>query len=118
MKYIESGNQQAFVAWCKIKGYPYSLIYAVENEGQKTPQAGARAKRMGKRAGVCDLFFPVIRGGYGGLYIEMKAPKGTVSASQKAFIKDMVQEGYLCEICYSAEQAIEVATAYEKLRKE
>jgi len=35
---------------------------------------GATLKAMGLRAGAPDLFLAMMRGGYGGLYLEIKGP--------------------------------------------
>lgn len=112
--YTESAEQIAFIQWCRAKGYPYNRIYAVENEGKKSLQAGARAKQMGKRAGVCDLFLPVASGGYHGLYIEMKAKGGRLSDTQKSFIGDVKEEGYCVFVCYGSDEAISAISQYCK----
>lgn len=112
--YNESAEQIAFVQWCRLKGYPYDRIYAVENEGKKSPQAGSRAKQMGKRAGVSDLFLPVARSWYHGMYIEMKSDKGKVSDAQQQFIDEVRAEGYAAFVCYGRDEAIKAITEYCK----
>lgn len=106
MKYEESASQMAVVEYCRIKGYPYNCLYAIENEGKRTAQSGVRAKAMGKMAGIPDLCLPVMRSNYGALYIEMKAPKGRVSAAQVDAIAMLRKEGYRVEVCYSHTEAI------------
>ena len=44
-------------------------------------------RRMGMTRGVVDVFLPIVRGGYAGLYIEMKRSNGVpshLSVSQKS----------------------------------
>ena len=67
---------------------------------------------MGVRKGVCDLFLPCAKRGYHGLYIEMKAPGGSLSPEQREFIKGVENEGYMAVVCYSARQAIQTLDFY------
>jgi len=112
MKHEESAEQQAFVAWCRMSKAPYNLIFAIENEGRKTPQAGARAKSMGKLAGVSDLIllYPTFK--YHGLCIEMKAKGGKQSTCQGIFQHNVEKYGYLYVLCYSADEAIKTIKKY------
>lgn len=66
----------------------------------------------GMTEGVSDLFFSYPRGGYSGLYIEMKTPIGTASPAQKDFLKRMTEVGYATAICKSADEAFETLRAY------
>ena len=51
------------------------LLFHVPNGGKRNAAEAARFKAMGVKAGVPDLCLPVPRGGYAGLYIEMKYGK-------------------------------------------
>ena len=115
--YHEADEQMAFVAWCMMSGYPYNKIFAVENEGATTPQAGARAKKMGKRSGVSDLLLLVPRGQYFGLALEMKSLTGTMSDNQKAFAEFVQSKGYCFECCHGADQARAAIIKYNLLGK-
>lgn len=112
MFYAESAEQIAFIQFCRYAGFPYNMIFAIENEGKTSPQKGYRAKLMGKLAGVCDLFLPYPSGEYHGLFIEMKAPKGRLSEAQKAFIKNVQKLHFAVCVCYSAEQAVNSVKNY------
>ena len=112
--YEESANQKAVVTYCRVYGLP---IHSIENEGKKTPQAGARAKEMGKLAGVPDLFLPIMRDGFGGLYVEMKAKKGKLSDAQKEVIPVLRKNGYRVEVCHCAQEAIDVIENYLHTKK-
>lgn len=116
MIYRESAEQITLIEWCRASGYPYNLIFSIENEGIKSPQAGARAKAMGKRAGIPDLFLPYASGKYHGLFIEMKAHGGRVSAPQKIVLTELAKEGYFCVVCFGVEEAIEILKKYVSLQ--
>ena len=90
-------------------------LYTMRNEGRRTPQAGKRAKAQGVRSGVPDLFLAVTRGGMGGLYIELKAPKGRTSTNQAAWIKYLLGAGYGAYVCYSVDEAVTIILEYMDL---
>lgn len=76
----EDLEQEAVIEWCDIKRIP---IVHIPNEGKRSAAYAARLKRMGLRPGFPDLFIPVVRGRYHGLFIEMKYGGGRLSADQK-----------------------------------
>ena len=59
----------AVVEYCSLRGV---TVAHVPNEGKRSPQQGAKLKRMGMQKGFPDLVVPLPRGNYHGLYIEMK----------------------------------------------
>lgn len=68
--------------------------------------AAQRLKAEGVKKGVPDLFLPVARGRWHGMYIEMKRTKGgTISPEQKEFIEFATQQGYRAVICKGFEAA-------------
>jgi hypothetical protein len=53
-----------------------------------------KAKNAGMKRGYPDIFLPVPRNGYHGLFIELKRRySGSVSPEQKAWISDLKQQG-------------------------
>lgn len=73
----------------------------------------SKAKREGVRNGVPDLFLPIARGGYHGLFIEMKRLKGGVtSAEQKSWHQYLNEQGFLCVVCKGADNAIQLLKEY------
>jgi hypothetical protein len=75
---------------------------------------GARWKREGVLPGVCDLCLPIVRGGYHGLYMEVKEGKKPVTEEQKAFIAHVQAEGYKVIVVRSAQQGIDAVIEYLK----
>ena len=65
---------------------------------------GAKLKRMGMRKGIPDLFLAYPRVCYGGLYIEMKTPKGRLSKEQKEYSNILRNIGYKWVLCRSFDE--------------
>lgn len=116
---VSEDDEQAFVlewcAWSAVRYPVLKLIYHIPNEGKRSYAEGARQKRLGLRRGVCDLCLPAARGGYHGLYIEMKTEEGRVSREQAEFIEGILGEGYMAEVCRSGEEAVAVIERYLKM---
>lgn len=111
----ESGHQEAIIEWCawNVQQYPeLELLYHVPNGGKRDKATAKALKRQGVKAGVPDLVLPVARCGYHGLYIELKAPGGSVQKSQKEFIKRLGQQGYLAVICYGWQDTVQLIGDY------
>jgi hypothetical protein len=71
---------------------------------------------MGVKAGVSDLFLPVPRGGFHGLWIEMKRVSGgRASKEQREWLGDMIRQGYAAQICYGWKEASEALKKYLEL---
>lgn len=105
--------QCACVRWFRYQ-YPMfrRLLFAVPNGGARSKATAGKLKAEGVVAGVSDLILLVGRGSYKGLCIEMKRPKGTQSAEQKAWQRDVEQEGYLYIICRSFDDFVQKVGEY------
>ena len=88
------------------------LLYAVPNGGRRSPRVAADMKREGQKPGVPDLHLPIGRGGYFGLWIEMKTAKGRVSPEQKQWHEDLVAQNHLVVVARSAQAAVDTITDY------
>lgn len=112
----ELEEQAALIEWAdktvidgiKIGDY----LLHIPNEGKRGPKAARDAKRLGVRAGVPDLFLALPRGGHAGLWIEMKAKGGKLSAQQEAWLKRLEDAGYRAVCCFGFEQAVEHIADY------
>ena len=69
-------------------------------------------KREGVLAGVSDIMLPVSRGGYHGLYVELKVKGNTTSPSQKWWIEQVTKQGYLAKVCFGWVEAKKVIEGY------
>lgn len=77
-----------------------ALLFAIPNGGWRFPKTAARLKAAGVKAGVPDLFLPVARRNFHGLFIEMKRLKGgVVSDAQLDWITDLEAQGYAVYVC-------------------
>ena len=113
----EGEEQQALFRWADLLSesrHPeLRLLYHVPNGGSRNKVEAARLKGEGVRSGVPDLCLPVARGGYHGLYIELKrAVGGRVSENQTRWLAALVREGYLAVVCHGWDEARRVIENY------
>jgi hypothetical protein len=89
------------------------MLYAVPNGSERNVIVGRKLKAEGVKKGVPDLCLPVPRGGYHGLYVELKRQKKSrISPEQVAWINALQGQGYKAEICLGATEAWEVIREY------
>ena len=111
MKHTESAHQSQVIEWSrwayKTGKYPMLNMLHCSLNGVKLSATQARiAKAQGMLSGVPDLFLPVPRGKYHGLYIEMKHGTNTLTDNQKRFLQNAANVGFAVSVCYSAQEAI------------
>ena len=103
MRPNEEQEQAAVVDWCDLHGIP---VVHIPNEGRRSAYTGANLKRMGMRPGFPDLFIPVARMGYHGLFVEMKVGKNKPTRAQIEWLRRLDAEGYAVCVRYGADEAI------------
>lgn len=112
----EAQEQTALFEWRDIqaKRIPeLALCFAIPNGGSRHPIEALHLKQQGVKPGVPDIMLPVMRGGYGGLFIEMKRRKGgRVSVDQQRMILALRAQGYKVEVCRGWEEARETICEY------
>lgn len=86
--------------------------FAIPNGFYSTPAQKHKMRNEGLKPGVWDIFLPVARKGYHGLFIEMKFGKNTLSDQQKEFHKFIENQNYLGCIAYHWEQAYRYILEY------
>lgn len=123
----EHDEQAAVVSWARLQSGAYpelAFLFAIPNGaalphktvgGQRVSLQALKLKAEGMLPGVSDLFLPAARGGYHGLFLEMKAGDNKPTLAQDNFLQAMMKAGYLVDVCWSAGDAIAVITAYLKL---
>ena len=124
----EETEQKTLVQWLRIK----KIIHiAPMNENLQSStnklmaiRIEAKAKAMGKSAGVPDLFIPIANKYYHGLFIELKrrakilksgkksVSHTKVSLNQEKWLERLRENSYEAKVCYGAEEAIEVIKDY------
>lgn len=78
----EHDEQVALFQWAAIfsgQVAELTLLFAVPNGGQRHKAVAAKLKAEGVKSGVPDVMLPVARGGYHGLFVEMKRANGVPS---------------------------------------
>ena len=112
----EEQEQMAVIEWrdLMVNQFPeLRLLIHIGNGGLRSKPEAVRFKKMGVHPGVSDLFLPVARGGFHGLWVEMKRQKGgKLSEPQKQWIDDMNAEHYLAVRADGAEAACDVIYKY------
>lgn len=117
MKHAESNEQQALFQWSKLSQGKYpelALLHSIPNGGKRNQLEAIRLKKEGALAGVSDIFLPVARGSYHGLYLELKVKGGKLSDHQKWWIEETRKQGYYSTVCYGWIEASEVIEKYLK----
>lgn len=91
-KYGPEGLQQlALVQWARLKGL---LLISIPNSAKRTAWGGEREKALGLHPGASDLLLINAWGGYGGFFIEMKAPGKRPRPDQYQFLERVRTLGY------------------------
>lgn len=117
----EKAEQSTLFKWAEIAGNQYpelALLFAIPNAGgftggyKKNMLRVMSMRREGVKKGVPDLFLPVPRGKYHGLFIEMKTEKGKASIEQKHWINRLSEQGFWCEVCPGFEAAKQTIERY------
>lgn len=118
-KASESEEQQALFQWADIVSARYpelKLMYHVPNGGQRSRATAGRLKAEGVKSGVPDICIPVARGGYHGLYLELKVKPNKPTENQIAWIDALNKQGYLALVCYGWRECSEQIEKYLRLK--
>ena len=108
----------ALFQWAAISNHPeLDLLHASANGGHRVKSVAAKLKSSGVKPGVPDIFLPVARHGYFGLFIELKKPKDTTPAGrptkqQLEWLQQLSSSGYLAVLCVGWEAAKQTITDY------
>lgn len=107
----EHEEQVALFEWAA--GIPeLRWMFAIPNGTRTTPGIARRMKAEGVLKGVSDIFLPLPRNGHAGLFIEMKAARGSATPEQREFIEAMRDAGYAAFVCHGFDKAKQVITEY------
>ena len=114
----ESVEQQCLFRWASyaVGRLPeLALMFHIPNGGTRAKSEAGRFKAEGVKAGVPDIFLPAPRGGYAGLFIEMKRRKnGRVSIDQATWLKALEKQGYKAIVAHGWEEARDEIEGYLK----
>ena len=87
-------------------------MFAVPNGGKRNISVARKMKAEGLKPGVPDIFLPVARGGYHGLFIEMKYRTNKPSDLQVKWLDYLASAGYCTAVCWGCDDAIETIQDY------
>jgi len=112
----EHEHQVQVINWARDHEHRWPdlwFLFAVANAGAgaQRGQAG-KMKAEGVKPGVPDLCLPVARGGYHGLFIEMKTETSGASSEQKVWIERLRGENYYCTLAHGSVIAIQILQTY------
>lgn len=117
-KRSEATEQATLIQWCNLNKCVYpelGLIFHVPNGGQRNKTEARRLKAEGVKAGVPDLFLPVARGKFHGLFIEMKYGNNKATPKQREWIIELNNQGYYAVVCNGFDEAKTTIESYIKM---
>ena len=116
LRATEHEEQKALIEWAEIHTGQYPelrSLFAIPNQGAGRNK---RLQREGVKPGVPDLFLPVARPPYHGLFIELKVKGGRSSAQQQEWIRMLNGTGYRAVVCVGWDVARQVIEDYLSAR--
>src|SRR5437879_5732759 len=103
MKRPEQQIHQAVVAHLNMRAEPRVFFWHTPNEGKRGWVNAAALKAMGMTAGVPDLL--ILKAGQ--LHaLELKAPGGRLTPSQRGIMERMIECGALVAVAHSIDEAL------------
>jgi hypothetical protein len=115
----ESQEQRKLIAWkndWKERFPELELLHSNANGGYRAKRTAVIMHLEGTVRGIPDLFLPIPKYGYHGLYIELKRTRGgRLSEEQKHIIALLKDQHYKVEVCKGFEEARKVIVDYLKL---
>lgn len=115
-RHLESRMQQALVKWFRYQHKVYKrLLFAIPNGGERSTVEAAIMQGEGVEPGVPDLHLAVARGGYFGLYMELKVLPNDLDPDQIDMMDRLTKQGYLCQPVYTLDQGLLCVNDYLSL---
>lgn len=89
-------------------------LHAIPNGGLRSKATAGKMKAEGVKSGVFDVFWPLVRFGFPGLYIEMKQPGkiNNTSTEQRRFAAHCEEQGYAMYVCDNWRDAADTVQLY------
>mgnify|MGYP004666730145 CR=1 FL=1 len=114
----EADEQKKLFRWADFMKTEYpelDMMFHIPNGGSRNKLEAANLKKQGVRAGVPDICLPVARGGYHGLFIELKFGKNKTTAKQDEWLAKLNEKGYAVAVCYGCKKAQDKILKYLNL---
>lgn len=107
----EETLQMAVVKYIQLS-YPKSRFCASLGGIRTGIKQSIKAVKTGYVKGFPDLQVTEARGGYFGLFIELKTIKGRPTIYQTEWLKDLKERGYAAYICKGLPEALDTIDSY------
>ncbi len=88
------------------------LLHAIPNGDWRGWGTGKKLKAQGVIPGIPDLFLPVARSGFHGLYIELKKANGTIKSDQWETMLTLHKEGYCVRLSNNLRVTMDIISDY------
>lgn len=109
----EHAHQVTLVSWFDRNYKEYKgRLFAIPNGGLRAKSVAVKLSAEGVRRGVPDLFLPIPRGCFHGLFIELKSESGRATPEQKDWVEFLAAAGYSANIVRGWESAAGIIKAY------
>lgn len=111
----EHAQQTALFCWAAsnvVRIPELRLMFAIPNGGMRDKITASSLKAEGVKAGVWDIFLPVSRHNYHGLFIEMKVRPNKLTPDQENFQYNIGQQGFATFVAYNWEEAAYAVETY------
>jgi len=111
----EHDEQCKLFQWAayRLPVYPeLALMFAIPNGGQRNIVVANKLKAEGVKAGVPDVCLPVARGGYHGLFLELKHGRNRATAEQSYWLERLTAQGYRAVVVHEFEGARDALIDY------
>lgn len=115
MRDLEHQEQVALFKWANLQSKKHpelELLLAIPNGGHRHIGVARKLKAEGVKAGVPDMFLPVKRGNYGGLWIELKKKKGGRLSENQKWWQERLTKDYMHVVANGFEEAKDAILSY------
>jgi hypothetical protein len=111
----EKQEQIALIQWATLESKKHpelSLLVHIPNGGYRLKSEAVSLQRQGVSPGFPDLFLPVPRFPFHGLFLELKTSRGRVTPYQAGWLKALSDKGYRAVVARGFEGAKEEIEEY------
>ncbi len=117
MNHYEDDMHFVFYQEAKLK-YPWAeYLYKIEHGGKRPLKTAVRLKKSGVKKGIFDFLLKISAGKYSCLWIEFKYGKNKLTTDQETFMRQCIECGEKCIVCYSIDEAFTEIDKYLKKTK-
>lgn len=90
-------------------------MFSIDHGVKLHIKSAVNLKARGVAAGIPDVCLPVPRGGYAGLWIELKSRHGELSSSQRSWREILESYGHMYVVARALGDAVQAITQYLNL---